>query len=369
MNALQRFAAIGALFTASLLGTGCSTTALMLSASGVATDTSIPWAIVKHVHEKLTDGDPLPCHALDSVQRALSARCGPYQPGSLHEQDIASSALQGCPLLYATQDPHFWPLLPELLDKGAQPERCTQSPLLRLAQAQACPDFSAASPQVLSSLAWLAEADARAIRHDVMRMLSCPSARTAGLHRVLDRWFAAGALNPETLGFGALGALHPDYLHSPFARQLEAGGHTAQAAFAAYDGKLPPGFEAAVRASHWAAIDWWLVRRPSLVKQVTTTQGDQLPWLPLARVLAPSFLEHPETQGELITFLLARGADPHQRLPYNASQSVLAYARAIKSPHASLLEQLPAARPTAVFASSEAPERGGPRLLRGAEVR
>jgi len=65
----------------------------------------------------------------------------------------------------------------ELIDKGAQPEACTRSPLVDLAQRPGCPDFGAASPAVVQSLQWLAEADARAIDHDVVRMLSCPSAR------------------------------------------------------------------------------------------------------------------------------------------------------------------------------------------------
>jgi hypothetical protein len=94
-------------------------------------------------------------------------------------------------------------------------------------------------------------------------MLSCPNARSVGLDRVLADWAAGGALNPDQIGFGVLGALHPDYLGTAFARGLEASGHTARASLGAYDGKLSPGFEEALRGSQWAALDWCLPARPS----------------------------------------------------------------------------------------------------------
>ena len=182
-------------FGAMLLA-GCTAPAMLISAAGVATDTSVPWAIVKHVHEKFTEGDPVPCSKLNSVQRALSARCGKFEAGSIDAKDVARTGMQVCPLIVAARDPRFWPVLPELLDKGAQPESCNQSPLVELAQAQACPDFASASAPVLRSLTWLAEGDARAVRHDVVRMLSCPNSRSVGLDRVLADWAAGGALNP-----------------------------------------------------------------------------------------------------------------------------------------------------------------------------
>jgi len=327
---------------------GCSAPALLVGAAGVATDTSVPWAIVKHVHDKLTEGDPVPCRNLNSVQRALSARCGAFEPGSLDAQDVAHSGLEVCPLAVAARDPRFWPVLPELLDRGAQPEACAQSPLVELARADACPDFSKASAPELRALGWLAEADARAVRHDVVRMLSCPSARRAGLDRVLVAWDDAGALNPGQLSFGMFGALHPDLLATPFARRLEAEGHTARAGLGAYEGTRSAGFEEALRTSHWAALDWWLARAPELVRSVPPTQGNRQPWLPLARVLVPSFLADPATQREVVTYLLAHGANPRQRLPFDASQSVVAYARTLKSPVVALLEAPPeAAQPDA----------------------
>jgi len=320
-----------------LLG-GCTAPSLLISAAGVATDTSVPWAIVKHVHEKFTEGDPVPCSKLNSVQRALSARCGKFEAGSLDAKDVAHSGMQVCPLIVAARDPRFWPVLSELLDKGAQPESCNRSPLVELAQAQACPDFASASEPVLRSLSWLAEGDARAVRHDVVRMLSCPNARRAGLDRVLADWAAGGALNPDQIGFGVLGALHPDYLDSDFARGLEANGHTARASLGAYDGKLSPGFEEALRGSHWAALDWWLARAPELARTVPPTEGSRQPWLPLARVLVPSFLNDPATQPAMVSFLLAHGANPRQRLPFDPSQSVIAYARTLHSPLVAMLE-------------------------------
>lgn len=365
MKSLQRRVALMAGMAATLLSAGCTTTSLVLGAVGVATDTSMSWAIVKHVHDKLTDGDPVSCLRLDSVSRALSPRCGPYQPGSLKREDLAVAQvhLQGCPLAIATADARLWPVLPELLDKGAQPESCLASPLVKLALQPGCPDFRSASPEVLHAIAWMAEADARAIRHDVVRVLSCPGARSTGLAQVLDRWQTVGALNPDTVGFGVLGALHPDYLDSGFARRLEATGHTARAALAPYEGKQRPGFEEALRSSHWVALDWWLTREPTLANSVPPLQGDQLPWLPLARVLVPSFLDDPERQRDSVEFLLAYGANPRQKLPHSKQQSVISHAVALKSPHLALLQQPPALKrpPTAIAATAVADGRVPPR--------
>ena len=335
---IPRFAARSLLGFGAMLLAGCTAPSMLFAAAGVATDTSVPWAIVKHVHEKITEGDPVPCSRLNSVQRALSARCGKFEAGSLDAKDVARSGMQVCPLIVAARDPQFWPVLPELLDKGAQPESCNRSPLVELAQAQACPDFASASQPVLRSLSWLAEVDARAVHHDAVRMLSCPNARSVGLDRVLAGWAAGGALNPDQIGFGVLGALHPDYLDTPFARSLEANGHTARASLGAYDGKLSPGFEEALRSSHWAALDWWLARAPELTRSVPPTQGNRQPWLPLARVLVPSFLNDPATQPAMVSYLLEHGANPRQRLPFDPSQSVVAYARTLRSPLVAMLE-------------------------------
>ena len=316
----------------------CSTTGVLLTVAGVATDTSMTWAIVKHLHAKATEGDDIACPRLNSVQRALSPRCGAFVPGSVQAADLRHSQLQSCPLAVAARDPRLWPALPELLDKGALPEACARAPLVELAQQPGCPDFTAASPAVLRSLRWLAEADARAIHHDVVRLLSCPGARTAGLDAVLTQWLAQGEFDPGKTGFSPLAALHPDHLDTPLGRALEAQGHTARAALGAYAGAQPGGFEAALRLGHWAALEWWLARAPELANRVPPAQGNQLPWVPLARVLVPNFLAEPRLQREMVGFLMARGADPLQRLPFDAGRTVADHARSLGSPVTALLE-------------------------------
>jgi hypothetical protein len=336
---------------------GCTTTSLLLSATGVATDTSVTWEIVKHLHEKLTEGDDVACPRLNSVQRALNARCGRFVPGSLLAADIRHSQLQSCPLAVVVRDPQFWPALPEFLDKGASPEACSRSPLVELAQAQACPDFASTTPEVRASLRWLAEADSRAISHDVVRMFSCPNARMAGLDTVLDRWLAQGEFEKGRLAFGPLGALHPDDLDSPFARALEAQGHTAREGLGGYEGVQPRGFELALRNSNFAALDWWLTRVPELANRVPPTQGNQLPWVPLAKVVTPKFLGDAGMQAEMVEFLMARGANPWQRLPFDAGSSVVQYARAMKSPALALLDPPPAG--PMVLAGGDLPPTAG----------
>jgi hypothetical protein len=336
------------LAVALLLG-GCGTTGVLISAAGIATDTSVTWEIVKHLHAKATEGDDMPCNRLDSVQRALNVRCGAFVPGSVRVADLRSTALQGCALAVAVRDPRFWPALPEFIEKGASPEACARSPLVELAQADTCPDFSTATPAVLQSMRWLAEVDARAIHHDVLRMLSCPNAVRAGLDAPLASWLAQGDLDPGTVAFGPFGALHPDYLATPFARALEARGQTARAGLGGYDGVQPRGFELALRTGQWTALDWWLARVPELANRVPPAQGNQLPWVPLARVLTPGFMAHSESRTEMVEFLLARGANPWQKLPFDAGMSVVQYARALKSPQLGLLD--PPVQPTVVAAT------------------
>jgi hypothetical protein len=298
-------------------------------------------AIAQHAIDKVTEGDPTPCHRLNSVERALSERCGAYRPGSLVTKDVTQSGLPRCPLTLAARHPALWPVLPELLAKGASPESCDQPPLAALAQADACPNFAAASPESLAALRWLAVADARAIHHDVVRMLSCPAARRAGLDTVLDGWLAQGQLPARGLAFGPLGALHPSHLGSPLSRALEAQGHSARAGLGAYDGVLPSGFDHALRHADMAALDWWLARAPEIVNKVPPRQGNQLPWLPLARVLTPTYLAQPDQQQALVAYLLSRGADPWRSLPHDPSHSVVTYAWQLQSPLVALLDPVP----------------------------
>jgi len=334
---------------------GCSAPAALIGAIGVATDTSASWAIVKHLHDKVIEGGPVPCYRLDSVERALAPHCQPYTVGSIKAADLAAThKLPLCPLAMAARDPRLWHVLPELIDKGAMPEACARAPLVELAQADGCPDFAAAKAPVRDALVWLAQADARAVHHDVVRMLSCPNARAVGFDQVLQRWVAQGQMPAGRLGFNPLSALHPDLLNTPLAAQLEAAGHNARAAMDPYDGALRPGFEEAFRTAHYAALDWWLARAPELVNRVPPREGSQLPWVPLAKTLAPDWLDQPAQQQPMVEYLLAHGANPSTRLPYEPSMTVLRLARQMDSPMLPLLERGPQRQPSARLAGRSA---------------
>jgi len=315
----------------------CSPLSLGLTAAGVATDSSMTWAIVKHVHAKLTEDDPTPCILLNSVQRALNARCD-YHPGSIRAADFASSGLQECPLAAATRDPRLWRALPELIEKGPGVDKCNGSPLLALAESDPCPDFAAASPAVRQSLATLAESDPRAVRHDVFRMFSCSNARAVGLDHVLVTWLDHGELEPGKLSFSPLSALDPDMLVGRFGHELEVAGHTPEAALDGYEGTLPSGYETALRRSDWAALEWWLYRLPQLANFAPPQRGGQLGWVPLQRVLLTGYLEFPGAQADTVRFLLAHGADPQRKLPFDQGKDVVAFAAQMKSPMLALLQ-------------------------------
>lgn len=353
----------------------CSPLGLLVSATGVATDTSVTWDVVKHVHGKLTEDDATPCVLLNSVQRALNSRCD-YLPGSIRRADFAHSGLQQCPLAAATRDPRLWRALPELLDKGATVAACPGSPLVALAESQPCPDFASASPAVLGAITKLAETDPRAIRHDVFRMLGCAKARAAGLDHVLVTWLDRGDLQPGKLSFSPLSAADPDLLVSRFGRELEVAGHKPEAALDGYDGTLSSGFEVALRDSHWAALEWWLYRVPQLANLAPPQRGGQLAWVPLQRVLLPGFLLHPETQPDMVGFLLARGADPQQKLPFDPGKTVTTFATQMRSPMLALLERPRAVPPGsasataigALRAATPAPGPGGPPVRHAARL-
>ena len=345
LPSLPRLAIASAALSSLLLTGGCTTASALLSAAGVATDNSGTWDIVKHIHAKLTDGDPKQCMEMNSAQRALTARCLPFEPGSLKTADIRNSGFQECTLTIAARDPQFWPALPELLDKGAQPETCFQAPMVALAQANPNVDFAKASGKVLGSLRFLAEVDSRSVQHDVVRLLSSPSAHATGLDGVIDQWATQGDLPVGQLAFSPLGALHPSALQTPLSDKLEAAGHTARAALGPYQGRQPAGFDEALRTGDYAALEWWFKREPKLVDRVPSTQGQQLPWIPLARVLVPSFMNNAPAQSQMVGFLLSHGANPNQAMPYQPGQTVIGFARTLKSPTLALLETPPAPKP------------------------
>ena len=318
---------------------GCTGPAAVIGAIGIATDTSVTWSIVKHVHDKWVEGGPVPCYYLNSVERALAPHCLPYQPGLMKADDLAATyKLPMCPLAMAARDKRLWPALPELIAKGSLPASCARSPLVELAQADACPDFATATPEVRESLLWLAQ-DPRAIHHDVVRMLSCPNARSAGFDQVIVRWVAQGQMPAGRLGFSPLSALHPDMLNTPLAAQLEASGHKVRSALDPFDGALRPGFEEAFRSGNFQALDWWFARAPELVNRVPPRQGDQLPWVPLAKTLGNGWLDEQTQQQAMVEFLLAHGANPGYRLPHQPSMTVLGMAREMNSPLLPLLER------------------------------
>jgi hypothetical protein len=303
---------------------------------------------------------------LNSVQRALNGRCE-YVAGSIRAADIAKSGLQSCPLTAATRDARLWRALPELIDKGASYERCARSPLQDLAEIDACPTFQAASPEILKAMVYLADNDPRSVRHDVFRMLSCRNARAVGLDQVLVGWLDAGKLQPGTLSFSPLEALDPDVLVTRFGRELEVAGHLPSAALDHYDGSLPMGFEEALRTSHWAALEWWLYELPQLANRAPPSRGAQMTWVPLQRVLLPGYLANPETQADTVRFLLAHGADPRTKLPFDSGKNVIAFAAAIKSPMVALLDA-PAASVAPVAATTLAQTAAGADGARAAGV-
>jgi len=199
------------------------------------------------------------------------------------------------------------------------------------------------------------------VRHDVFRMFSCSRGRAAGLDQVLVRWLDRGVLQPGTLSFSPLEALDPEVLVSRFGRELQLAGHSASTALDHYDGALPSGFEEALRTSNWAALEWWFYELPQLANLAPPSRSAQMSWVPLQRVLLPGYLADPAAQPEMVSFLLAHGADPRSKLPFDPSRNVIAFAKSIKSPSLALLDS-----PAAPAMSATATALASTSLLDGA---
>ncbi len=184
-------------------------------------------------------------------------------------------------------------------------------------------------------------------------MLGCTRARSAGLDQVLTTWLDRGLLTPGKLSFNPLEALDPDLIGTRLARDLVVAGFSASTALDHYDGSLPSGFEEALRRSHWPALDWWLYELPQLANTAPPSRGAQMDWVPLQRVLLPGFLQDPASQAQMVNYLIAHGADPRKKLPFDPDKTVIAFAASIKSPMLALLNPpvaAPAPPPTTLAA-------------------
>ena len=121
---------------------------LILTAAGIATDTSMTWEMAKHVHAQLTEDDPTPCALLNSVQRALNGALR-VRPRQHSRADIARSGLQALPA--HRRDARRAPVAgPAGADREGRAARALRRARRSqdLAEVDACPDFQAASPEV-----------------------------------------------------------------------------------------------------------------------------------------------------------------------------------------------------------------------------
>jgi hypothetical protein len=225
------------------------------------------------------------------------------------------------------------------LEKGATSERCARSPLQDLAEVDACPNFQAASPQVLKAFVYLAESDrarnpARRVSH-----VQLQQRRAAGLDQVLVGW-----LDPRrAAGGNALvqpaRSARPGNARLALRRELQIAGHSPQRRSTTTTGVLQSGFEEALRTSNWAALEWWFYELPQLLNVAPPSRGAQLPFVPLQRVLLPGYLPDQAAQGEMVKYLLARGANPRQKLPFDPGRNVVGFAMSIRSPMLALLDE------------------------------
>jgi hypothetical protein len=293
---------------------------------------------------------PPSCASLTSVERALTERCGAYKPGELVTKDVNTPVRSECALTNFARNPATWHGLPELLAKGAKPEGCNKAPLVAMAERDACPDFSKMSADTRNAVRWLAMADAASVSAPVMGMLSCPNARQAGLSDLIPAWVAQRALDPASVRFSPLSALHPSSLREPWVALIVGVGHTPQQA-AEMDAS---GFERALASGDVAALQWWAQHVPSLVHRVPSKGVGYIAWLPLARVMTPGFAPNDAVRSAGAEFLVAQGANPQAALPQDRGETVLSYTQRVQPQLAHLLHVSAGAAPQKPLAISSA---------------
>ncbi len=269
---------------------------------------------------------PTFCNNLSSVERALTSRCGAYKSGTLLAKDVNARVLDACPLTNFARDPARWHGLPELLTKGAVPERCSEAPLLAMAKTTACPAFTQMPASTLEAVEWLAVADAASVSGPVLSMLTCPEAQKAGLSTLVAQWVQQGYLNPEKTSFSVLSSIHPSSLGEPWVDDLITAGHRPAQAIATDIS----GFESALAQGDVAAISWWTQKVPSLVHRAPAKGAGYVPWLPLARTMSPGFAADDSSRLRTAKLLIERGARLDASLPHARHISVSEYARSMQ---------------------------------------
>jgi hypothetical protein len=281
---------------------------------------------------------PPACNSLTSAEQATLPRCGGYRRGYLETKDVNTAFAGACPLTNFARHKETWAGLPELIEMGAQPGRYGIAPLPAMAEAQACPDFTKMEPATRKAVRWLATADGRSLTGPVVHMLSCPSARQAGLTDIVERWVVQDRLSPAKANFSVLSAVHPASLGEPWVTTLIASGHTPQRAVE----MDPSAFEHALADGDVNTLRWWTRHVPSLIHRVPAMSSGHAPWVPLARVMAPQFARDDAARFVSAQFLLASGADPQARLPGEGTMTVMDYTTRMQPKLVDLLLKDPA---------------------------
>ena len=334
LRALRLAGPLAALAIGAAALAGCTAPGLILTAAGIATDTSMTWEMVKHVHAPAHRGRSDAVR--DAQQRAARAQ-RPLRvrrrqhPRRRHRQERPA----GVPARRAaTRDARLWRALPELIEKGAGYERCARSPLQDLAEIDACPNFQAAPRRrSCKAIVYLADNDPRSVRHDVFRMLSCRNARAPSAStRCSSAGSIAASCSPARCRSARSRRSIPRCWCRASAASCEVAGHSPQRCARPLRRQPAGGFEEALRTSHWAALEWWFYELPQLANRAPPSRGAQMAWVPLQRVLLPGYLVNPDTQADTVRFLMAHGADPRIKLPFDQGKNVITFAAADQEP-------------------------------------